>query len=56
MQLADEAELNNSSVSNSDVQIDVVTCYGVSCRLRRKRVFFQAEALRLSSVQGDDKC
>lgn len=40
--------------------IDVVTYLGVSCRLRRERDFFfsfsQAEALRLSSVQGDDSC
>lgn len=45
-----------SSVSNSDVLIDIVTHRGVSCRLRRERYFFQAEALRLISVQGDDSC
>lgn len=36
--------------------IDVVTRWGVSCRLRGERYFFQAEAVRLSSVQGDDSC
>lgn len=45
-----------SSVSNRGVLIDVVTRWGVSCRLRRHRYFFQAKALRLSSVQGDDSC
>lgn len=42
------------SASNSGVLIDVVTHWGVRCRLRRERYFFQAQALRLSSVQGDD--
>ncbi len=45
-----------SPASNRGVLIDVVTRQGVSCRLRRERYFFQAEALRLSSVQGDDSC
>lgn len=44
------------SASNRGVLIDVVTRWGVSRRLRRERYFFQDQALRLSSVQGDDSC